>query len=175
MQLYLGEKKINGAAIYKDGNMPGFLTTPNGDMVPLSPEVELENNPLTATAKRDLRVGTVAITNEGIVKGEKNFPSYETTTGVRYVPVGRELEVVLQEDDKYDYTDFQSIICIFNTSTEDSFGAEKVVIKDSVYLVSSGDFVSNITKDVNNKSIKFGTINTGEKPVIIRYYTHKVV
>lgn len=177
MQLYLGTQEIGEFVVYKDGNLPGFLETESGDIAFFTPEYLLDDtrSPLTATAKQDLRLGTVAFTNEGIVKGEKNFPSYETSKGATLIMPGRELKIYLSTDDKYDYTSLQAIICLFNTTYEDSVAAEKVVIEDGVYQVSSIDKKSDVIKDDIEKSINFCDLNDFDVPLLIRYYTYKEI
>lgn len=147
-----------------DGSV-GYLTTPT----------LLEVNPLTATAKQDVRLGTTAVTAEGIVTGEKNFPSYETLTGTKVIMPGTELELPLSKKDAYDFTELQAIICQYNTTVDDSFAADKVCIGDTIYPVSSTNPLSIVTKSNDDKTIKFGLTNESDKPIVIRYFTYREV
>lgn len=151
-----------------------YLMTESGSVAFLATPEALEQ-PLTATAKHDIRAGTVAITAEGLVVGEKNFPSYETTESKVIIMPQKDVEITLIEDDKYDYTKLQAIICAFNTSMTNSVNAEKVAIDDGLYQTGSDDKISNIIKEHESKKIKFGITNTGETPLVVRYFTYKEV
>lgn len=154
---------------------PDFLVAANGDVAYLANPQQLESTPLTATAAQDIRIGTVAVTNEGIVTGEKNFPGYETSQGNTLIMPGMELKVPLIADNKYDYTQMQAIICAYNSSISDSISVEKVSIDDVVYQVGSIDKISDVTKEETTQSINFGITNTGDIPLVIRYFTYKEI
>lgn len=154
---------------------PDFLVAANGDVAYLANPAQLESTPLTATAAQDIRIGTVAVTNEGIVTGEKNFPSYETVKGSTVIMPGMELKVQLAKDDKYDYTEMQAIICLYNSSIFDSVSSEHVVIDDVLYETGSTIKISDVTKETETKTINFGITNTGDIPLVIRYFTYKEI
>lgn len=147
-----------------------MLIDENGYEIPavlVDEEVEL-----TATAN-DIREGVVAVTDDGVITGEKFIPSYYTSVGTRAIPNGSSYTLKLENRNAYDYTSFQCIICSFNTSLSDSVSAEKVVINDKVYQSNSDIALSTLTKDSTNKTVEFGIINDSGSPCIIRYFTYK--
>lgn len=127
----------------------------------------------TADPKTDIREGTVAATDAGVVTGEAVIPNYETSTGVKIVKAGSAFTISLITHDTYDYTEIQCIICPFDTSMDQSIAAEKVVIGDDVYSANSTDSLATITKNTENKSVDLNIINTSDVPYIIRYFTYK--
>lgn len=151
-----------------------YLMTESGSVAFLATPQAIES-PLTATAKNDIRAGTVAITNEGIVVGEKNFPSYETTEGAALIMPNKEVKVHLDYNDTYDYTKLQAIVCLFNSNILDSVSAQSVAIDNGVYVIGTTNKISNITKEHETKYIDFGITNTGETPLVIRYFTYKEI
>lgn len=152
-----------------------FIMTANGDVAYLTSPKELENNPLTATAQHDIRVGTTAITSNGIVTGEKNFPSYETYEGKVVIMPGMDTKIYIAKKGAYDYTQLQAIICLFNTNPNDSVNADKVAIGDSVYQTGSTTKVSDVIKEHETEEINLGITNTGDNPLVVRYFTYKEV
>lgn len=152
-----------------------YLQTDNGDIAYATTQVEMERNPLTATAKQDVRLGKTAVTSEGVVTGEKNFPSYETTASKVVIYPEMEFKVRLEDKDTYDFTRLQAIFCAFNTTPDDSVNAEKVCIDDTVYAVGSTVTLATVNKDAETKTINFGITNTGDTPVVVRYFTYKEV
>lgn len=128
----------------------------------------------TATAN-DIRKGMVAATDDGVTVGEKFIPTYLTTEGVEYVHPGTEYSVRLPDNDLYDYTKFQAIICPNNVSLSDSVSCERVVINDNVYNVLSTESIHEIMINSEDKVIEFGIKNTSDIPYLIRYFTYKEV
>lgn len=186
----VNKEKINGITLIRDSGpipvgtkivirgrnvKPDFLLTESGDVAYMAAIGKLEESPLTATAAHDIRIGTVAVTNEGIVTGEKNFPCYETSEGQTLIMPGMELKVQIAIDDCYDYTRLQAIVCAYNTSMTDSVEAKKVAIENSVYQVGSTDKLSSVTKEPETKTINFGLTNTGDIPLVIRYFTYREI
>lgn len=163
----------NGGDVSADSVL--FLATDNGDMAYLTAPEILEDSPLTATAKQDIRVGTVAVTNDGIVIGEKNFPNCEITSGKIVIMPNMRLQIHLPENDLYEYTEIQVIICEFNSTLDDSVKAEMVCMGNNVYKVNTTEVLSTITKNDVEKVIDFGIINSKDVPMVIKYFTYKVV
>lgn len=126
---------------------------------------------LTAT-ENDIRKGAVAVTNDGLITGTKEIPAYHTTEGFKAIPNGSTLIFSIPD---YDYTKLQAIICLFNTTLDNSVAATKVVINDSVFPVGSASAESNVTIDNDKKSIDFGITNATGKPLLIRYFTYKEI
>lgn len=130
---------------------------------------------VTATPD-DVREGVTFVSDEGVDVGEKYIPSYETHQGALLVPAGRNVTIVgLNVRNCYDYTKFQSIICLFNTDLSNSVAAEIVSIDDNVYNVKTTDAISAITINHDNKSVDLGITNNFDVPCIVRYFTYKEV
>lgn len=129
----------------------------------------------TAQADKDIREGTVAATDAGIVTGTKVIPSYHTRHGAKLVPAGSDFFIRLPALNIYDYTVFHGIICLYNTSMSNSVAAEKISILDAVYPVSSTQAISNIIKDDDTKSIVLGITNDTSNNYVLRYITYKEI
>jgi hypothetical protein len=128
---------------------------------------------LTATTN-DIRLGTTAITDNGVVRGEKDIPAYYTIEGWRKISAGSALKVSLYSD-SCEYTKFQAIVCTFNTTVSDSVSAEKVSIDDKVYAVNSTVKLADVVVDSGNQAIDLSLTNNSDNPVIIRFFTYKEV
>lgn len=126
---------------------------------------------LTATTN-DIRLGSIAVTDDGVVIGEKEIPSYHTYDGYRAVSKNREF--ILTHPD-YDYTKLQAIFCLFNTNTSNSTAAIKVAIADKVYDIASNTPVSSIKKDHTGKLVDFGVTNDTGKNCVLRYIMYKEI
>lgn len=127
-----------------------------------------------ATAN-DVREGKIFACDEGVKTGTKIIPAYHTTEAVIAIPVGSNCEIPLSNMDKYDYTKLQVIVCSYNTSLSDSVSAEKVVINDCLYNVGETIAISNVSKNVDTKTINLGITNNGPNPLILRYFTYKEI
>lgn len=130
---------------------------------------------LTATAN-DIRIGTLAVTDQGIIEGSKEIPSYNTSEGYRLIPSGSKFELpTLVSLERYNFTKFQAIICPYAGSISDSVAAEKVAINEAVYNVKSTEIVSTVIRNENSKTIDLGFTNEGEDPCLLRYFTYKEI
>ena len=125
---------------------------------------------LTATPN-DIRLGTTAVTEKGVVEGEKDIPSYHTKQSVRAIRAN-DMFILPFYDNQYDYTKLQAMTAPYNTSLSDSVAVDRVVIDDSVYNAGSTEMISTVTKDDENKAINFGIMN-GDLPYVIRYFTYR--
>lgn len=125
---------------------------------------------VTATPN-DIRDGVTAVTEDGLVVGEKEIPAYHTTEGTRVIPAGSKIAITIK--DRYAYTKLQAIVCAFNTSLASSVAAEKVAINDSVYPVGSTEILAVVSIDPSNESIDLGITNESEKPCIVRFFSYK--
>ena len=137
------------------------------------PAVYVDSETILTATPNDIRIGTVAVTDEGVTTGEKEIPAYHTTEGVEAVPAGSNFTITVRTADRYDFTKLQAIICTFNQSLAKSVAAEKVAINENVYATGSTTSLSTITVDHDNKLINLGITNTGSKPCVIRYFTYK--
>lgn len=128
----------------------------------------------TAT-DNDVRIGSVYASDGGISTGAKVIPAYHTSEGKKLILAGKSVKLTLSEYDLYDYTKFQCMICVFNTSVNNSVNVEKVAIDDNVYNVNSIDVVASITKNIDDKSIDLNIINTSTTPYVVRFFTCKEI
>lgn len=138
------------------------------------PAVMVDKETTLDATENDIRLGSTAVTADGVTEGKKYIPAYHTTEGIEFVPAGSEVKITnLSSEDAYDFTKLQAIICPYNSSIEDSVAAEKVAIDGNVYAAQSAEVVATITKDSEAKSISLGITNVGTVPLIIRYFTYK--
>lgn len=146
-----------------------ILVDENGNEIPaVLTEEEVD---LTATAN-DIRIGTIAVTDDGVIEGTKEIPAYHTYDGIRGVPKG-DLLAVPHAD--YDYTEFQGIVCLYNTEPDNSVAATMVAINNGVYAVNSADLLSELIKDDSLRRVSFGMTNDTGKNCFIRYIMYKEI
>lgn len=165
--------KITGhvsiGTIIRDDTKTYILVDSDGNEIPAV--LVDEEVTLTATAN-DIRLGTIAVTNDGVTEGSKVIPAYHTTEGSKVVPVGSMLKIPLS-DYKCQYTKLMVLVCEFNTSMSNSVSTQMVSIGNKVYSVKSTDPLSTVTVDVASQSINLGLVNTSSRPYILRYMTYK--
>jgi hypothetical protein len=140
-------------------------TVLNGVVAEEAPEI-------TATAN-DVRLGKTAILSDGVVKGQKRIPAYETTRSSRLILPNKQFSIPLEDYDLYDYTQFQCLIAKRNTSILDSVEVNRIGMSNSIYMVNSQDVLSNITKNSTTKSIDLNITNDTEDMYYIHYFTFK--
>lgn len=146
-----------------------ILVDENGNEIPAV--LTAEEVDLTATAN-DIRLGSIAVTDDGVIEGTKDIPTYHTVEGHRVIPNGSPFRIM---HTNYDYTKLQAIICMFNTSMTDSVAAKKVVIYDGVYNVDSTELLTNVAKDPQNEWVDFGITNESGGICILRYFMYKEI
>lgn len=146
-----------------------ILVDEDGNEVPAA--LVAEQVDLSATAN-DIRLGTTAVTAEGVTTGEKEILAYHTEQGRRLVEPGESLDILMYSD-RCQYTKLQVIVCAFATSADDSVAAEMVVINDKLYPAGSTEVLAEVSVDTDNQSIKLGLVNEGDTPLLIRYMTIK--
>lgn len=120
---------------------------------------------LTATAN-DIRQNTSAITDEGYTEGTKDIPAYHSNTGKKIIQAGSEISITI---DRYDYTEFQAILCKYGTSVTDSVEVFAATIDDSVYKACATDKLADITTDGETTTINLGI--TADTKTVLRYFT----
>lgn len=125
---------------------------------------------LTATSN-DIRIGTTAVTNDGITDGEKFIPAYHTSEGVQIVLGGRPFKISGLANNRF--TKLQVLICKFNSTIENSVSTEKVSIDSKVYAVNSIDPISEVTVTDDNNTIDLGINNTETTMRIMRYFLYR--
>ena len=126
---------------------------------------------ITATPN-DIRLGTTAVTSEGIVQGEKEIPAYYVTEGARKITAGSDFLLKIRNG-RYAYTKLQALFCVYSDSITSSVATDRVAINDSVYAVNSTDAIAEITLDDAAESILFNITNTGDDAYVLRYFSYK--
>lgn len=121
----------------------------------------------------DVRLGHTYAGDSGLSVGTKVIPDYHTGAGSTIIMPNDELKINLEQNDLYDYTYLQCIVCQWDTSLDLSLVDIYKVIDNKVYETGSNVAVSSVTKDHQTKSINFGIVNTGNDPVVIRYCAYK--
>ena len=147
-----------------------IIVDENGNEVPAV--LTEEEVVLTATAAHDIRIGTTAVTDEGVVTGEKEIPSYYISVGYKIITNGSKFVVSIPD---YEYTKLQAIFCPYNVSITKSVVAEKVAIENNVYPVRSAISEAVIVKDTSGSRIDFGITNTSGSAYVIRYFSYKEI
>lgn len=123
----------------------------------------------------DVRIGKTVVTEKGITVGEKVIPGYLAHEGAKRIRPGQRFEIQLVNENQYDYTLLQCIICRFNTNLFDSMSAEKVVIDDNVYDVLSTIPIYSVGKNHETYTIDLGFVNATDESFILRYFTYKEI
>ena len=123
----------------------------------------------------DVREGKTFGAETGVATGEKVIPGCHSHEGTKRIRPGQKFEVSLVDENQYDYTLLQCVICAFNTNLVDSVAAEKVVINDTVYDVLSTIPLYAVTKNHETHSINLGFTNDTDEPLVLRYFTYKEI
>lgn len=134
------------------------------------------NEVIFTATDNDVREGMVYASDEGVSTGTKVIPSYHTVRGTKAVKNGDSLSITtLTSNNKYDYTQLQIIVCVYNSSISNSVAAEMVGIDNNVYNVKTTEVLSSITKNHDSKSIDLNITNNTGNTLLIRYLTYKEV
>lgn len=120
----------------------------------------------------DVRINKKFVSDNGIEIGE-NTITYRTTCGYQAILPGQAFSIPLSMFDGYNYTQLQCMIAPLNTSFDDSYAVNKVVINDGVYHVQSTDKISSVTKNIDTTSIDLNIVNNDSKVNFIYYFTYK--
>lgn len=165
------------------GNAVGaILTTPktiilvdeDGKEIPAT---LVDKEQVFTASKNDIRQGKTAVTEDGLIEGEKNIPTCHTYEGYRIITKGS--KVTLPNIDSvtniYDYTKLQTMICLFNKNEASSVSTEKVSIGNSVYNVNSTEPISVVTKNHDSKIVDFGITNDSDTMWILRFFMYKEI
>lgn len=132
------------------------------------------DNPVVFTAgDNDVREGMVYASDDGVSTGTKNIPAYRTTRGYQAIPPKSKFSIPLAKYNTYDYTQLQCMIAPLNTTINDSYAVNKIVINNGVYNVESTDKVSDVTKNADTLSIDLNIVNNDSKVNFIYYFTYK--
>lgn len=136
------------------------------------PAVYVDSEQVFTATANDIRIGTIAASDAGIIEGEKEIPAYYVSEGVRVITSGSPFRITIAD---FDFKKLQALVCPFNTSLSNSVSTEKVAIDNSVYNVLSTEIVSTIIKDTANSYADFGISNDTETRYLIRYFMYKEV
>lgn len=120
----------------------------------------------------DVKIGKTFVSDEGVSEGT-DTRTYRTTHANCLIFPGESFSIPLDKYNQYDYTQFQAMISVFNTTVLDSVSIEKISIYDSVFNVNSSDVISNVTKNSLSKSIDLNFTNNTDSVYIINYNTYK--
>lgn len=120
----------------------------------------------------DVKIGKTFASGEGVKVGE-DTKTYRTTHATYLVTPGAKFSIPLSQYDKYNYTQFQAMISVFNTTVFDSVSVEKISVYDSVFNVNSSNAISSVTKNIDTKSIDLNFTNDTDNVYIINYNTYK--
>lgn len=154
------------------GALPSTFILVDEDGYEIPAVLTEEEVELTATAN-DIRKGTTAVTEDGVITGEKDIPVYHTSEGYVVIPQGSAVKIPPTKN--CEYTKLQALICLFNSTPTNSVSTEKVCINDSVYPVNSTTALSKVTVDTDNKTIDLGVINDSGKIQILRFIMYKEI
>lgn len=124
-----------------------------------------------ATAE-DVKLGKTFASHMGVETGVDTRTS-RVLQGTCLIHPGESFSVPLSEYDAYDYTGFQAMIAVFNTTELDSVAVEKIALHDAVYVANSGNKVSDITKNDITKSVDFNFTNDTANVYVIHFSTYK--
>lgn len=161
-------KVIIGTVIEND-NSTIILVDENGNEI--AAVLVDEEVKLTATPN-DIRIGTTAVTEDGITEGEKDIPPFHTTEGMVRVAPGKSMRINLYSD-KCQYTSLQVLVCKYNTSMRNSVAAVMISVDSNVYDVLSTDVKASVAVDIENTAIDLGIVNDSSEYRVIRYITYK--
>lgn len=135
------------------------------------PAVLVDEETVFDATANDIREGKIAATDDGVITGTKEIPSYYVTEGYRAITAGSTFETPTLTH--YNFTKIQAIICPFSKSLAGSVAAEKVVIGENVYPVNSTEIVASVTRDDVKKRINLGFTNDSKSIYVLRYITYK--
>lgn len=135
--------------------------------------VYVESETIFTATDNDVREGMVYASDSGVSTGTKNIPAYHTRQGSRLILPNMSYSIPLTDYDLYDYTRFQCVIAVRNTSISDSVAVNKVVIENNVYEVNSLEAISTIIKNLDTKSIDLNIVNNTDDIYVIHYFTYR--
>lgn len=158
--------------IGKIETMPEMFILEDEDGNQLAAVLTDEPIELTADKKTDIRIGTTAVTSEGVVQGEKEIPAYHVTEGTKVIPNNSAFLISIPN---YDYTKLQAILTPYKSSLADSVASDRVVINGKVYPVQSNVSEASVTINDELKRIELGLVNSSGSPCIIRYFSYKEI
>lgn len=131
-----------------------------------------ENVQVFDATPADVKIGKRFVSDVGIAEGI-DTKTYRTERASYLIFPGENFSIPLEEYNKYDYTKFQAIIALFNTTFLDSIVTDKISIYDAVYSVNSSDKLSVVTKNEETKSVDLNITNDTDNVYVVHYNTYK--
>ena len=136
--------------------------------------VVTEQEVIFTATDNDVREGMVYASDSGVSVGTKDIPTYRTSKGYYMIFDGDAFSLTdLSDYDLYDYTELQCVIAPFNSSIKKSVFADKVVLFDKLYSLTSQTELSTVSKNSIDKSIDLNIINDSGKDYVIHYFTYR--
>lgn len=132
------------------------------------PAVFVDNETIFTATADDIRDGKIAANQNGIVEGTKYIPDYRAEEGIIYVKPGNPIEIGMFSD-MCEFTELQAIMYDWNSYGTSTVDLRKVVVDGYVYDVGNAEPVSKVTVDSETQTIKFGVVNDGIRPLVVRY------
>ena len=160
------------------GNMVGMYSSIGKTLVFVDSDgnevtgVITENAQIFDATPADVKIGKTFAGEEGILEGT-NTKTYHTMFASYLIFPGENFSIPLEKSDLYDYTKFQAMIALFGTTVSDSTATDKIAICEAVYNVSSSDKLSDITKNVETKSVDLNITNNTNSIYVVHYNTYK--
>jgi hypothetical protein len=137
--------------------------------------VVAEEAPVIDATENDVRKGKTVITSAGVIEGQKEIPAYETRMSSLLVMPNSACSIPLKDKDRYDYTQFQCIIVVFNPDYSNSVTTKYISVNDGLFSSEKSEKVSNIIKNNETKSINLNITNNSEDIYEIIYFTYKEI
>lgn len=145
-----------------------ILTDNNGKEIT---GVLVDNVTVFDATPEDVRVDKVFASDEGVQTGV-DTKTYRTTMASRVIKPGESLSIPLTYYNAYDYTKFQGVIVLYNTSYSTTVNTIGVTVGDSVFSIDTSKLAS-ITKNAETKSVDFNIVNTTTNTYEIFYSTYR--
>ena len=121
---------------------------------------------------KDVKIGKTFASDSGVGVGT-DTKTYRTEHASYLIFPNEQFSIPMEKYNQYDYTQFQAMISVFNTTKFDSVLITKVSLYDSVYDVNSNHKLSDVTKNTATKSVDLNIINDTNDVYIIHYNTYK--
>ena len=118
----------------------------------------------------DVKVGKTFASDDGVKVGE-DTKTYRTEHASYLILPNESFSIPLEKYEQYNYTKFQAMISIFNTTVSDSVSVTKVSLYDSVYDMNSSSKLSDVTKNMKTKCIDLNIMYYNELYKYHLYYS----
>lgn len=164
--------KIYGNMIGAYSNLGRTLVIEDDEGNALMTGVVTDQEVIFDAIPADVKIGKTFASDSGVAIGT-DTKTYRTIHGTSLVLPGENFSILLEEYDSYNYTQFQAMISVFNTTKYDSVEIDRISLYDSIYNVDSNIKLSEVTKNTINKTIDFNLTNDTDSVYIIHFNTYK--